>query len=86
MEDFIMFKNAEEIAKSFIKKGWGKDTSFSELSIEEAEKIGNTNIISGMKKGKKYFKMNICKDIYDENCELIMFDMPTCKGQPVEFW
>lgn len=81
-----MFKNAEEIAKSFIEKGWSEDTSFSELSIEKAEKIGNTNIIIGMKKGKRYFKMNICKHIYDENGELIMFDMPTCKGQPVEFW
>ena len=68
-----MFKTVEEIRKHFVNDGWGKDTSFRELTIDEAKKTGLSFTIDGLTKGKRYFVMNICNNLYDENGKLLCF-------------
>ena len=67
------FNSSQEITEYFIKNGWTKDTSFSELTLEEAEKRGYYFAIRGLKKGHKFFIMNICENIYDEYGQLKLF-------------
>lgn len=81
------FKSAKEISDFFVSNGWGEDTRFTDFPLEEAEKKGFMSVISGIKKGKKYYRMNKCGDIYDDTGELAMFDMPCLKEcDPMPFW
>lgn len=68
-----MFKTAEEITRYFINDGWSTNISFRELSEEEASKNGCTFLINKIKKGNKFYIMNICNNIYDEKGKLIFF-------------
>lgn len=70
-----VYKTAEELAKKFIEDGWGDDTSFTELSLSEAKERGLSWAINGISKGRKYFKMNICGNIYDDKGKLLMFNI-----------
>lgn len=69
------FRNAEEITTFFINNGWGENTTFSELSENEAEEKGYSFAVNGMKKGRKYFVMNDCGNIYDDNGKIAMFNI-----------
>lgn len=69
------FKNAEEITRFFIKDGWNKNTTFSELSEKEAEEKGYYFATNGMKKGRKYFVMGVCGNVYDDNGEIAMYNI-----------
>lgn len=69
----MAFKTAEEITKSFISDGWNTDTSFSELTLDEAKEKGYLFAVNGIKKGRKYFKLDATGNIYDENGNLVMF-------------
>ena len=71
-----MFKTTEQITNKFIKEGWSKNTSFEELELKEAEKEGLSFVIEGIKKGRKYFKMNICNNIYDDKGKIVLYDIP----------
>lgn len=75
-----MFNNIEEIRKAFINDGWSKDTIFTELTLNAAEKEGLLFAIDGIKKGKKYFRMNISGNIYDNNGEIVFYNIPVKKG------
>lgn len=70
----MKFQTAEQITKSFIKKGWNKKVSFKELTLTEAQQKGLTFAIDGIKKGKKYFVMNINNNIYDDDGEIAFFN------------
>ena len=70
-----VYKTAEEITQKFIKDGWTENTSFSELSLEEAKERGLLFVIGGINKGHKYFKMNVCGNIYDDRGKLVMFNI-----------
>lgn len=70
-----VFTTTEEITKKFIEDGWGASTSFSELTLEEAEEKGYLFAINGMSKGHKYFKMNICNNVYDDTGKLMCYDL-----------
>lgn len=75
------FTTVQEIAEDFIKKGWSKNITFTEVTLEEAEAKGFCyNMISVIKSGRKYFKMNVSGDIYDDTGKLVYFDVP-CAGQ-----
>lgn len=68
-----VYGTIEEITSDFIKSGWGEDTIFSELSLEEAQERGYCFVIDGMNRGRKYFKMGVCGNIYDDKGKLLMF-------------
>lgn len=69
------FTNAEEITRFFINDGWGEDTTFSELSEKKAREKGCIFAVNGIKKGRKYFVMGICGNIYDDNGKIAMFNI-----------
>lgn len=71
------FTTVEEITHYFVKNGWNEDTTFSELSLEEATKKGYLFAIPGISKGRKYFIMNICGNVYDDKGQLVMFNIKT---------
>ena len=73
-----MFNNIEEIKEYFVKKGWAKNISFMELTLKEAEEIGNDFIVSKMKLGRKFFKMDITNNIYDDRGKIAMFNLHCC--------
>ena len=70
----MAFKSVEEITTAFINDGWSEDTAFTELSFDDARKIGEY-FIDLMKKGTKLFRMNICGNIYDDTGKLLLFDI-----------
>lgn len=70
-----MFNDIEQIRDKFIKDGWNESVSFQELSMQEAKEKGYLFIIDGINKGKKYFKMNVCGNIYDDRGKLILFNI-----------
>lgn len=71
------FINAEQISEKFIKDGWSKDTSFTELSLEEAKENGYSFVISRMAKGEKFFKMNVNGNIYNDKGKIILYNIKT---------
>lgn len=70
-----MFNDIEQIRDKFIKDGWNESVSFQELSMQEAKEKGYLFIINGINKGKKYFKMNVCGNIYDDRGKLVLFNI-----------
>ena len=74
----MVFYTTEQITKKFIEGGWNKNISFKELSLKEAEEAGYTFAITGINKGRKYFIMNICGNIYDDKGKLVMYNIPIC--------
>jgi len=75
-----IYTTTEEIRDAFIKDGWNGNTSFSELTMDEAKEKGYLFAVNGISKGQKYFKMNVCGNIYDEKGKLVMYNIP-CKLQ-----
>lgn len=65
----------EEITEKFIKDGWSSNTSFSELTLEEAKEKGYLFAINGISKGRKYFKMNGNGNIYNDTGEIALFKL-----------
>ena len=68
-----MYNSTKEIREKFIKDGWTEYISFTELSLEEAKKEGIFICYIWYSKGKKYFKMNIGGNIYDNKGEIVLF-------------
>lgn len=75
-----MFKNVEEIRKAFVNDGWSKNTTFTELTLNEAEKEGLLFAIDEIKKGKKYFRMDTSRNIFNSNGEIVFYNIPAKKG------
>jgi len=75
----IMFKTVEQITNKFIKDGWSNNTSFEELELKEAEEKGLSFVIEGIKKGKKYFKMSVCNNIYNDSGKIVLYNIPAIK-------
>lgn len=69
------FNNAKEITRFFINDGWGENTTSLELSKKEAEEKGYYFALGGMEKGRKYFIMGACGNIYDDNGKIVMFNI-----------
>ena len=49
------FKNANEISNAFQLNGWDKDTTFEEVTMEEAEIRGLLFAVSEITAGRKIF-------------------------------
>lgn len=71
----MMFANTEQIREKFIKDGWSENTSFVELSLEEAKKKGYLFAINGIAKGEKFFKMNVSGNIYNSKGEILLYNI-----------
>lgn len=82
-----IYKNVEEIAKEFRKKGWGEDTTFTEVTIEEAVIRGLLFAVSDIKAGRKIFKMNETGNIYNQSGDLLMYNIPIVRDpdSPIKF-
>lgn len=68
-----IFETTTAITEEFVRNGWSAKISFSELTLEEAKEKGMHFAISGMSKGRKYFKMKN-GNIYDDTGKLCMFN------------
>ena len=67
---------AEEMTKKFVKDGWSKDTSFYELTLEEAKEKGYLFAVDEINNGQKFFVMNGNGNIYKSNGEIACFNIP----------
>lgn len=72
----MKFSTVEEITNAFVKDGWSKDASFTELSLEEAKEKGHLFAIERIKKGRKHFKMNVSGNIFDDNGKVVLYNVP----------
>jgi hypothetical protein len=72
----MRYSTAEEITTGFINDGWSKDISFTELSLQEAEDKGYYFAINGIKKGRKYYKMSVTGNIFNDNGRLSFYNIP----------
>lgn len=70
-----MFNNAKQIRDSFVRNGWNESVLFEELSMQEAKEKGYLFAIDKINKGRKYFKMNVCGNIYDDNGRLVLLNI-----------
>lgn len=70
----MTYKSEAEITAAFINDGWSKNTAFTELSFDDARKIGKY-FVDLMLKGTKLFRMNICGNVYDDTGKLLLFDI-----------
>jgi hypothetical protein len=75
----MKFSTAEQITDHFIKDGWSKSTSFTELSLKEAEEKGYHFAINGINNGRKYFKMNVSENIYNDNGKIALYNIKCCE-------
>lgn len=61
-----------DMEEKFRQNGW-KNPHFTELSIAEAEKIGCPTILAQMSSGKKFFRMTVSRNIFDQDGKLVLF-------------
>ena len=54
----MTYKSEAEITAAFINDGWSKNTSFTELSFDDAREIGKY-FADLMLKGTKHYRRNI---------------------------
>lgn len=73
------FKNANEISNAFQLNGWNEDTTFEEVTLEEAEIRGLTFAANEIRAGRKIFKMNGCGNIYSQTGDLLMYNISIVK-------
>lgn len=73
------FKNANEISNAFQLNGWDKDTTFEEVTMEEAEIRGLIFAVNEIRAGRKIFKMNGCGNIYSQTGDLLMYNISIVK-------
>lgn len=71
----MVFTNVEQIRVKFIKDGWSENTSFEELSLKEAKENGYLSISNEIAKGKKFFKMNISGNIFNDKGKIVMYGL-----------
>jgi len=75
----MKFSTVKQITNEFIKEGWNKNISFTELSLKEAKEKGYLFAINEIKNGRKYFKMNVSENIYNDNGKIALYNIPCCK-------
>lgn len=68
-----MFNTVNEIKQHLVRNGWSDDISLQEISLEEAKNKGYLFAIDDVSKGKKYFKMDISEDIYNDKGEVVLY-------------
>ena len=82
-----IFENANEISNAFQLNGWNEDTTFEEVTMEEAEIRGLLFAVSEIKAGRKIFKMNGTGNIYNQSGDLLMYNISIVRDpdSPVKF-
>lgn len=71
----MRYKTCEEIQEAFIADGWGSDTTFTEITDEEAEHHGYY-IKQAFSHGRKFFRMNVSGNIYDDEGKIALYNIP----------
>lgn len=71
----MVFANVEQIREKFIKDGWNKNISFEELSLKVAKEEGYLFAVNEITKGKKYFKMKVSGNIYNDKGKIALFNV-----------
>lgn len=69
----MKYSTCEEIKEAFVKDGWGNDTEFSKVTIEEAKDKGYSFIARYINEGRVFFRMHVSNNIYDDTGKLILF-------------
>lgn len=77
----MIFTNTEQISRKFIEDGWNKNTSFVEVSLDEAKENGYLFMINNITEGKKYFRMKANGNIYDNKGEIVLYNIKTMKPE-----
>lgn len=68
------YNNVKEITQAFIKQGWNKTITFTELTYEEAVRMGAEFLMRDNKhKEHRYFVMHSSGNIFDNNGKLVLF-------------
>ena len=70
------YTNTKEISEAFIRDGWGKDTSFSEVTLEDTMENGLYFAVKAIQKGRKIFRMNVSGNIFSDSGKLLMVNIP----------
>lgn len=74
-----MYNTAEQIRAAFVKDGWSSDTEFSELTMQEAREIGCYSIIRDMEREKKFFRMTVTGNIFDNCGKIVIYNIPAIR-------
>ena len=74
-----MYNTVEQIKAAFVKDGWSSHIEFSELTMQDAKKIGCHSIVRGMECGKKFFRMVVSGNIFDDCGNVVIYNIPTIK-------
>ena len=61
------YTNTKEISEAFIRDGWSENTSFSEVTLDEAKEKGLYFAVEAIKKDRKIFRMNISGNIFSDS-------------------
>ena len=74
------FKTAKEITESFISDGWGSDTKLVDYTADEAKTEGLFGIYNDICNGKKFFKMLVTGNIFNDTGKVAYYNIPTIKN------
>lgn len=74
-----MYNTVEQIKAAFVKDGWSSNTEFSELTMQEAKEIGCYSIMRDMERGKKFFRMAVTGNIFDNRGEIVIYNIPAIR-------
>ncbi len=76
-----MYNTVEQIKEAFVKDGWLSDIEFTELTMKDAKEIGHYSMIRDMERGKKFFRMEVSGNIFDDHGNIFLYDIPTTGGR-----
>lgn len=74
-----MYNTVEQIKAAFVKDGWSSSIEFSELTMQEAKEIGCYSIMCDMERGKKFFRMAVTGNIFDNRGEIVIYNIPAIR-------
>lgn len=66
------YNTVEEIKAAFIADGWSEDTNFELVNIGDTD---CRSLIPKMKAGRKFFRMSVSGNIFDDNGEIALFNL-----------
>ena len=69
------YNTVDEITAAFIGKGWAPDTTFEEVTLDDAEQHGFGHIASKIRRGRRFYRMGVTGNIFDGNGKIAMFNI-----------
>lgn len=74
------FVSVEEITDAFIKKGWSKTVSFTEVTLKVAEEGGLDWLSYRIERGQRFFRMSN-GNIFNEYGKVVFFNVSASAGK-----